>query len=341
MRHQFCLFLLPLSIAALSTAFPQTIFYGDSASLGNGVVRTWVQIESSGNPLAIGVSLTSGVLSNLPTSETSFSLNLPSVTADTLFKHVYFWWNPNGHPPPQVYGLPHFDAHFYFETRQAREAIAGGTDLVPSPQFVAPGYDGGNPPSAIPQMGSHWIDSTAPEWHGQVFTKTFLYGYWRGKLYFLEPMFTRAYLQSNPTDTLVIRQPLAYQRAGFYPTRYSLTFNATNQTYDIVLRQFLYRSTTAIVETHREIPVVPYLEQNYPNPFNPNTKIGFSIPVGGFASLRIYDLLGREAATLVNEMFTAGTYEVTFDGSNLASGVYFYKLQAGSYTSVKRMLLLR
>lgn len=86
------------------------------------------------------------------------------------------------------------------------------------------------------------------------------------------------------------------------------------------------------------------LAQNYPNPFNPSTKIAFSIPVGtGHAPslLKVYDVLGREVATLVNEVKAPGHYEVTWDAEGLASGVYFYKLQADNFAQTKKLLLLR
>ena len=84
-----------------------------------------------------------------------------------------------------------------------------------------------------------------------------------------------------------------------------------------------------------------FLTQNYPNPFNPTTKIKYQIPKKGFISLKVFDLLGREAATLVNAEKPAGSYEVEFDGSNLSSGIYFYKLQAGDYNEIKKMILLK
>ena len=92
------------------------------------------------------------------------------------------------------------------------------------------------------------------------------------------------------------------------------------------------------------------LSQNYPNPFNPTTTIRFTIPVGTYGpaspagrhtSLRVYDVLGREVRTLVNEEMKAGSYEATFDASGLASGMYFYRLQAGEFVSTKKLLLLR
>jgi hypothetical protein len=89
------------------------------------------------------------------------------------------------------------------------------------------------------------------------------------------------------------------------------------------------------------------LYQNYPNPFNPSTKIKFDIPPftkggsGGFIQLKIYDILGREIKTLVNEFLKPGGYSVDFDGANLSSGVYFYRLAAGDYTDSRKMILLK
>ncbi|MBE2255247.1 MAG: choice-of-anchor D domain-containing protein [Ignavibacteria bacterium] len=89
------------------------------------------------------------------------------------------------------------------------------------------------------------------------------------------------------------------------------------------------------------IPEKFVLSQNYPNPFNPETKISFGIPKNSLVRLKVYDMLGREVASLVNENLSAGMYEYTFTGSNLSSGVYFYKLDAGNFTETKRMLLVK
>ena len=98
--------------------------------------------------------------------------------------------------------------------------------------------------------------------------------------------------------------------------------------------------TTPVKE--EEIIVYDYsLSQNYPNPFNPNTKIQYSISKQQFVQLKVYDILGREVSTLVNDEKPAGKYEVNFNASHLASGVYFYRLQAGSFSRTKKMLLLK
>jgi len=83
------------------------------------------------------------------------------------------------------------------------------------------------------------------------------------------------------------------------------------------------------------------LFQNYPNPFNPSTTLKYQIPQNGFVTLKVYDILSKEVATLVNEVKTQGRYEATFDASSLASGVYLYRLNVNDYVDVKKMILLK
>ncbi len=90
-----------------------------------------------------------------------------------------------------------------------------------------------------------------------------------------------------------------------------------------------------------EIPITYELSNNFPNPFNPSTTIRYQIPQDGIVTLKIYDILGSEVATLVNEEKVAGKYEVNFNASSLASGVYIYKIQSGSFVNSKKMILLK
>lgn len=96
-----------------------------------------------------------------------------------------------------------------------------------------------------------------------------------------------------------------------------------------------------ILEVTIDAPTQFSLEQNYPNPFNPVTSIQYVVGSQSYVSLKVYDVLGNEVATLVNEQKPAGTYEVEFNGTELPSGIYFYQLQAGSYIETKKMLLLK
>ena len=90
-----------------------------------------------------------------------------------------------------------------------------------------------------------------------------------------------------------------------------------------------------------EIPREFKLYSNYPNPFNPVTNIKFDLPKDVQVSIKIYDMVGREIKTLANEFKTAGRYSVTFSGADLASGVYYYKIKAGEFEQVRKMILLK
>ncbi len=111
----------------------------------------------------------------------------------------------------------------------------------------------------------------------------------------------------------------------------------------------IYKTTTGgtvfVNNISTEIPSAYSLAQNYPNPFNPVTKIKFDVPNVKQASLlvalKVYDVMGREVQTLVNESLKPGTYEVTFDGSSLNSGVYFYMIKSGDFVQTKRMVLIK
>jgi hypothetical protein len=89
------------------------------------------------------------------------------------------------------------------------------------------------------------------------------------------------------------------------------------------------------------LPLSVELYQNYPNPFNPSTTIKFELPKASQVLLTVYNTLGQQVATLVHGQQEAGSYEVKFDGSGLASGVYFYRLQAGTYVETRKVLLLK
>jgi hypothetical protein len=108
-----------------------------------------------------------------------------------------------------------------------------------------------------------------------------------------------------------------------------------------VWRRPLSEMVTSVEGFSTDLPKGFSLDQNYPNPFNPTTKIRFSVGTYGYTSLRVFDLLGREVSTLVNEEMNPGTYSVTWDATGMPSGVYFYRLSAGAVNETKKLLLLR
>ena len=113
-----------------------------------------------------------------------------------------------------------------------------------------------------------------------------------------------------------------------------------NAGYKCIYRRSLFE-VIRIKETSSIVTDRFLLEQNYPNPFNPSTVIRFQIKDSRFTTLKVHDILGKEVATLVNENLKAGTYEVTFDGAGLSSGIYFYKLEANNFTEIKKAVLIK
>ena len=108
------------------------------------------------------------------------------------------------------------------------------------------------------------------------------------------------------------------------------------------IREFYYTGVMTNIDSKTPTRPVRYtLSQNYPNPFNPSTTIEFTLPKSEFVTLKVYNILGEDITTLVNNKLQAGNHTYEFDGNNLASGVYIYRIEAGKYQQVKKMVLLK
>ena len=108
-----------------------------------------------------------------------------------------------------------------------------------------------------------------------------------------------------------------------------------------VWRRPLSDIVTSVESFSSEPPSTFSLEQNYPNPFNPTTTVEFDLPHSEFVTLTIYNILGEEVTTLVSERLTAGKYKYDWDAGSLASGIYLYRIEAGDYVEVKKMVLIK
>ncbi len=123
---------------------------------------------------------------------------------------------------------------------------------------------------------------------------------------------------------------------------YRFDNNASFQNYDYIIDNWMNFIPVGVEDESEPGLVKSYqLMQNYPNPFNPGTMISYSIPNSGFVTLKVYDMLGREVRTLVNEFQSAKTYSISFDAIDLSSGIYLYKLQAGDFLEAKKMILIK
>jgi len=136
------------------------------------------------------------------------------------------------------------------------------------------------------------------------------------------------------TDNTMIKSVVGQSFIG--TTRYSDT-----QITSGFLADTLFSGMIVDIKNQEQLPVSYSLWQNYPNPFNPNTTIHFEIPEKSHVSLKLFNLLGQEVLTVIDEVRTAGKYDVRMDGSSLSSGVYFYRLQTNNYASTKKFLLIK
>jgi hypothetical protein len=257
----FALLLLP-AYAGCDTASdgPGTrVLDGEARPMGNGTVRASVVLDENGDPVAYTLALTEAALTGLPTGgdhlshHNALSLDFPAASGKNPFTHAFVNWNPAGHEPPGIYDTPHFDFHFYTSSEAEREAIlpsdAQGqakAENLPEARFLPAGYITPPPVLSVPMMGVHWVDTASPELNGQPFTSTLLYGSYDGRLTFIEPMITKAFIESvkaMPAQqvTFDVAQPQAFQKPGFYPTKYSVRYDANAGEYLISMESLVRR----------------------------------------------------------------------------------------------------
>jgi hypothetical protein len=264
---------LGLARSAETTSLEHTL-RGRAEKIGAGTVQSYVTLEQSGAPRAIGVTLSPGALEQLPPVPNTVSrcfdldgngkhtgheclgdeeriLDVPvDSSAGLPFRWIQVNWNPAGHHHTP-YAQPHFDFHFHTGDRARVEVIAPGrcgelvdcgdfkvaTRPVPA-RYVPGGYiDVG---AVVPRMGNHLLDSQSPELKDSLpFTNTFIYGAYNGEVIFWEPMITLDFLQSTKDACLPIKQPQDFRLAGYYPTQYCVRQDRRGQR-TVSLERFRY-----------------------------------------------------------------------------------------------------
>ena len=249
--------LLLVAAAACDSSLPPTsppepvvtTQFGAAIPVGNGTARSYL-IQTDGVPTELGVALSQAAGDGLPTAVAmgyEYLVPLPA-SNPTQYQVIGLNWNPMGHMPQGVYSVPHFDIHFYMTSLAQRDAIdpadptfaAQGADL-PTAAFRLAGYVNDPPALAtIPHMGLHWADSSAPEFHGQPFTRTFIVGSWNGRFTFLEPMVTLAYLQAHPRDLVPLPTAADHAITGYYPGAYRVAWVAADSGWRIGLTTFVH-----------------------------------------------------------------------------------------------------
>jgi hypothetical protein len=223
----------------------QTVYHGKAWS--------WIKLDGNGAPQQLGISVDEALLNSVTTSGTSTGsgehhthennivLPLPAIALEkTPFKTIGLDWNPEGHPPANIYTKPHFDFHFYMVTEADRLAAVDPAKLNADPgsNYLPANYIGVDP---VPQMGKHWVDVTSPELdpvNPSPFTQTFIYGSYDSKVTFYEPMITLEFLQNTTLFERTIPQPSSFSQPGYYPTKMKVMKLAG--TVQIILDGFVY-----------------------------------------------------------------------------------------------------
>lgn len=256
---------------------------GTPSNLGNGTVASYAEFDESGAPKAIGVVFSASALDALPTAPSDghrcFDANNDGVIdlatecsmwhervlpvpseigrrTDIPFKWALLNWNPHGHVPAGVYDKPHFDVHFYIEPIENIFALQRGTcglEFLRCDQFALaskPVPRNYLPPNfhdvgaAAPAMGNHLLDPATPEFHGEPFTRTWIYGTYDGRVIFYEDMLSLSYLLSKPNACVPIQSPDAVALTGYYPTRSCIRYTSGKDEYTVSIEDFVLRQAS-------------------------------------------------------------------------------------------------
>lgn len=231
---------------SLPVAYSRVV--GGTRSVSGAEIKTWADVRIDGQVERVGVTLPLAVVQNPPVPINSLlpdTLDLPmpsEVSSSTYINFVSLDYNPQGHPPPGVYDVPHFDIHFYAITPQQRNAILAPDPVPPSADRIPAGYL--YPPpflvaeNTVPMMGVHASPASdfAP---GAKFTRTMILGYYNGNMNFLEPMVTRELLLKRQSFSLPVPRPATLGRATRYPTEFNAVYDPAADSYDLVFSNFV------------------------------------------------------------------------------------------------------
>jgi hypothetical protein len=245
-------FLSCLAVAALVTACKKDkdddgILRGAVVQLHDGKAFTWTKVNTDGTPQQLAITITDAALKSVPIDSDHGNHQNHLVLSlhpkhNTPFNHVLLDWNPSGHEGP-MYMLPHFDFHYYFMSPAEVNAIVEGPQMNnhPDPAYLPAGHIA--PVPGVPGMGKHWLDPTSGELSGgQIFTQTFIYGSYDGKVNFMEPMITKAFIDTTKNFSRPIPQPAKFRETGYYPTKMSIKRH--DGVTDIILEDFVRRQAS-------------------------------------------------------------------------------------------------
>jgi hypothetical protein len=232
------------SLAAAIAAAP--VFAASNAEM-NAPPKPWadtgakpfVQLDAQKHPTMIGLTIPSALFGALPKARSEAVYPLPGAG---LVQTANLQWHPVGHEPEHVYDMPHFDVHFYTITEAVRGGIVPGAAagkirptkaMMPPKSILAPDY--------VPGMGMHVISAMQPEFNKGKFTISPIIGYWNGQVAFFEVMFSKKWIDQKTDTAGAFLQPTKVTQHGWYPTKYSVKYDAAKDDYTVALTDFTKR----------------------------------------------------------------------------------------------------
>lgn len=241
--------LVSFVVLLASAADQAAVYRGEPVAIGQGQAYTVVRAGMDGKPVSIGVQFSAAMLEGLPMPAHgenplfAYRLAMPEEGPRTVVDHVGLDWESHGHPPAQVYDVPHFDFHFYLINDDEQNVIQFSSaddsanpeqqppaELLPAGYVVPPG-------TAVSKMGVHAIDPQSDEFTGQPFTATFIYGYYNKRQIFIEPMVSLTFLQARSGYSAPVMRPASYSIKGLYPASYSVRFDPELKVYEVALKE--------------------------------------------------------------------------------------------------------
>jgi hypothetical protein len=224
------------------------LFKGKPVAFQHGKAFMWYEVDEANQPLRVAIAIDDAAMASLDrsgvnTHSNSVSLPMPKQATSSIFTHGLLNWNPLGHPLQGVYDVPHFDFHFFTIPEEARLATPTYVqaqdkwNTYPSSEYMPLNYVPVTP--GVPHMQGHWIDQTSPEFNGEAFTQSYIYGSYDGKLTYQEPMVLESFFRERSGFTRSIPQAAKVEKAGWYPT--TMRIEKADGNTSVILQDFIQR----------------------------------------------------------------------------------------------------
>jgi hypothetical protein len=229
-----------------SSSSTTSTYTGTPVALGSGTMNTFIQTDASGKPTSVGFTINEAALSAMPSTDSMFMLMLPGMSGGmnmnmmpAPFDHIELDWSANGDTGTVIFNHPHLDCHFFMISSTSQMGIMMGMDTFSVGSDYMPANCMGDSVDES-GMGMHVWDTLAPEYHGSAFTHSYMYGFYHGNMDFVEIMCAKTFLDTKTNYTGDMSQPSAFKSHGYYPMKYTVSYDAGTKTYTYSINNLMY-----------------------------------------------------------------------------------------------------